>query len=66
VKIPKAGGVGGPGVAKPATRGMPVPMPPMPTGPIPGLHGPVGGIGGPGMGAMQPGFGMHGGPNPPY
>lgn len=32
-KIPKAGGMGGPGVAKPAGR----PMPPMPTAPIPGM-----------------------------
>ncbi|KAI1712078.1 LSM domain-containing protein [Ditylenchus destructor] len=51
----KAGGVGGPGVAKPAGR----PMPAMPHGgPPAGLQGAVRGMGGPGMGVMQPGYGM--------
>ncbi|PAV60116.1 hypothetical protein WR25_10288 [Diploscapter pachys] len=55
VKLPKAGGIPGPGQAKPAGRGMPV----MPPGMAPpgGLAGPVRGVGGPGMGMMQPGFG---------
>lgn len=36
IKLPKAGGVGGPGVAKPAGRGMPM-VPPVPGAPPPGL-----------------------------
>uniref|UniRef100_A0A1I7Z972 Sm protein B n=1 Tax=Steinernema glaseri TaxID=37863 RepID=A0A1I7Z972_9BILA len=55
LKVPKAGGMGGPGVAKPAGRGMPV-VPPM--GAPPGLQGAVRGMGGPGVAAMQPGYGM--------
>lgn len=40
-RLPKGGGLGGPGMAKPAGRGMP--MPPMPGqgGPPPGLQGQV-------------------------
>ncbi|VDD87932.1 unnamed protein product [Enterobius vermicularis] len=57
IKLPKAGGVGGPGVAKPAGRGMPM-VPPVPGAPPPGLQGAVRGIGGPGMSVMQPGYGM--------
>ncbi|CAB3407959.1 unnamed protein product [Caenorhabditis bovis] len=52
IRLPKAGGVGGVGQAKPAGRGMPA----MPPG-VGGLGGPVRGVGGPSMGAMQPGFG---------
>ncbi|MFH4984140.1 hypothetical protein AB6A40_010849 [Gnathostoma spinigerum] len=56
VKLPKAGGIVGPGTAKPAGRGMPM-VPPV-GGPPPGLQGAVRGIGGPGMSMMQPGYGM--------
>ncbi|GMR53317.1 hypothetical protein PMAYCL1PPCAC_23512, partial [Pristionchus mayeri] len=60
-RLPKGGGLGGPGMAKPAGRGMP--MPPMPgQGAPPGLQGQVRGVGGPGMGMMQPGMGFPGGP----
>ena len=69
VQIPRAGGLGGPGQAKGAGRGVP-PMgvgsipPPMPAGPQ-GLQGPVRGMGGPGMGGvMQPGFMPPGGGAP--
>ena len=58
VRLPKAGG--GPGQAKPAGRGMPVPN--MPPGPHAGLQGQVRGVGGPGMGMMMPGYGAPGGP----
>ncbi|GMT28273.1 hypothetical protein PFISCL1PPCAC_19570, partial [Pristionchus fissidentatus] len=57
-RLPKAGGLGGAGTAKPAGRGMPM----MQQGPPPGLQGQVRGVGGPGMGMMMPGFG--GGPPP--
>lgn len=44
----------GPGVAKPAGRGMPV-MPPAGMPQVPrGLAGAVGGVGGPGMAGMVP------------
>ncbi|CAD6197046.1 unnamed protein product [Caenorhabditis auriculariae] len=56
IRLPKAGGVAGPGQAKPAGRGMPVLPPGMPPG-APGLAGAVRGVGGPGMAAMQPGYG---------
>ncbi|CAI4225264.1 unnamed protein product [Auanema sp. JU1783] len=54
-RLPKAGGIAGPGQAKPAGRGMPV----MPTGmpaaaPPRGLSGAVAGVGGPGMAGMVP------------
>ncbi|CAJ0933310.1 unnamed protein product, partial [Mesorhabditis belari] len=57
-RLPKAGGSGGPGQAKPAGRGMPM-MPPMAGGPAAaaGLQGAVRGVGGPSMGMMQPGYG---------
>uniref|UniRef100_A0A914D307 Sm protein B n=1 Tax=Acrobeloides nanus TaxID=290746 RepID=A0A914D307_9BILA len=63
-QLPKAGGLGGPGMAKSAGRGMPM-VPQM--GAAPGLQGAVRGVGGPGMAAMQPGYGapMPGG-RPPY
>uniref|UniRef100_A0A915I1L5 Sm protein B n=1 Tax=Romanomermis culicivorax TaxID=13658 RepID=A0A915I1L5_ROMCU len=57
-KVPKAGGMAGPGMAKAAGRGMPM-VPPV-GGAAPGLQGPVRGVGGPAPGMMQPGFG--GGP----
>jgi len=53
-KVPKAGGMAGPGMAKAAGRGMPV-VPQM--GVAPGLQGPVRGVGGPSAAMMQPGFG---------
>lgn len=37
IRLPKAGGLGGPGQAKPAGRGMPA-MPPMSGGPPAGLQ----------------------------
>uniref|UniRef100_A0A1I7WRZ2 Sm protein B n=1 Tax=Heterorhabditis bacteriophora TaxID=37862 RepID=A0A1I7WRZ2_HETBA len=61
VRLPKAGGLTGPGQAKPAGRGMPVMPPGMPTA-APGLAGAVRGVGGPGMGMMQPGYGAPGMP----
>ena len=61
IKIPKVGAMGGPGVARPSARGMPM-MPPSMGVPAPGLGGAVRGIGGPAMGMMQPGFGAR----PPY
>ncbi|KHN83898.1 putative small nuclear ribonucleoprotein-associated protein B [Toxocara canis] len=57
VKLPKAGGLAGPGVAKPAGRGVPM-VPPVAAAPPPGLQGAVRGIGGPGMSIMQPGYAM--------
>ena len=70
IKIPKAGGMGGPGMAKGAGRGMPM-MPPGQPGAAPGLQGAVRGVGGPGMAMMQPGYGMPpgmpgGAPRPPF
>jgi small nuclear ribonucleoprotein (snRNP)-like protein len=63
IKLPKVGGMGGPGVARPAARGMPMMPPGGPMGvPAPGLHGAVRGMSGPAMGMMQPGFGAR----PPY
>jgi len=61
-KVPKAGGLAGPGVAKAAGRGMPV-VPPV--GVQPGLQGPVRGVGGPSPAMMQPGFGGPPGMMPP-
>lgn len=63
VKIPKVGGLGGPGSARPAARPVPPMMPPgAPMMAAPGLAGAVRGVGGPGMGMMQPGFGAR----PPF
>lgn len=56
-KVPKAGGMAGPGMAKAAGRGIPA-GPPGGGGPAPGLQGPVRGVGGPAPGMMQPGFGV--------
>jgi len=56
-KVPKAGGMAGPGMAKAAGRGMPV-VPPV--GVQPGLQGPVRGVGGPSAAMMQPTFGVGG------
>ncbi|CAI5438299.1 unnamed protein product [Caenorhabditis angaria] len=61
IRVPKAGGVGGVGTAKPAGRGMPAMPGMMPQGAPGGLAGAVRGVGGPGMGQMAPGFG---GPRP--
>ncbi|CDW53169.1 Small nuclear ribonucleoprotein associated [Trichuris trichiura] len=61
-KVPKAGGIVGPGIAKPAGRGLPVVPPP---GPTPGLQGPVRGVGGPAPGIMQPQYGVPPGMIPP-
>lgn len=62
-RIPKAGGAGGPGQAKPATRAMPQ----VPMGAPAGLQGTVAGHGGPGMPAMQPyGVPPMGGPPRPF
>uniref|UniRef100_A0A7E4VML3 Sm protein B n=1 Tax=Panagrellus redivivus TaxID=6233 RepID=A0A7E4VML3_PANRE len=65
LKMPKVGNLGGPGVARPAARNMPMMAPPVaPIGvPAAGLQGAVRGVGGPGANIMQPGFG---GPRPPY
>lgn len=49
-RLAKAGGIVGPGQAKPAGRGMP--MPPMGGPPPPGLQGTVRGVGGPSMGSF--------------
>ncbi|KAI6241442.1 Sm domain-containing protein [Aphelenchoides fujianensis] len=63
IKLPKAGGLGGPGTAKPGVRGVPIVPPQMPGAPA-GLAGPVAGMGGAGMPAMQPGYPMGGPPRP--
>ncbi|KAL6729503.1 hypothetical protein Aduo_000551 [Ancylostoma duodenale] len=64
VRLPKAGGLAGPGQSKPVGRGMPVMPPGMPPVPAAGLTGAVRGVGGPAMGVMQPGYGAPGVPPP--
>jgi len=65
-RVPKAGGGGGPGMARAAGRGMPPPgvgasmgggpgSMPSAMGAAPGLAGPVRGMGGPATSMMQPG-----------